>query len=81
MLDTIPSSSELPPVTEPAIIPPLRATSKLPCRPSTTLHTVRVSDVHAVATARVPPLRPLALYLAVPKPPPLNDTLPTPLVP
>lgn len=40
-----------------------------------------MSETHTVAPARVPPLLTLGLYLAVPRPPPLNDTLAPPLVP
>ena len=45
------------------------------------MHTTHDSDTHAVASAPVPPRRPLALYLLVPNPIPLTDTLLPPVVP
>ena len=74
-------SKEPPPVKVPTATHPLRAVTKLPCIPHPALPTACVSDTHTVAPARVPPILALKLYLAVPRPPPLNDILEPPLVP
>ena len=69
------------PLVDPALRPALTDRTRLPSPPDPALHPTIDSDTHTVACAPLHPARPLALYLLVPKPIPLTDTLLPPVVP